>query len=73
MHRKEPAEGDLLCFCSVPRLAAPRGIGAWPQEIHCQIGRQVYQCMPSYQRTKQDGSNDDDDYIRELTVSPALG
>lgn len=25
MQRKEPAKGDLLCFCSVPRLAAPRG------------------------------------------------
>lgn len=29
--------------------------------------------MPSYQKTKLDGSNDDDDYIRELTGSPAPG
>lgn len=68
MYEKEAGWGVTVYLQGAPhRPAAPRGVGAWPQEINGHIGRQLYQDMPSHWRTRQDGRHDGDDYIRELT------
>lgn len=49
MYGKEAGRGVTVYLqCAPHRLAAPRGVGAWPQEIDGHIGRQVYQDMPSH-------------------------